>query len=122
MGRLYNVTKAQNEIFVQRVKDICDLLGISASWEIEFEFKKIDDEDINAEVYCDVQARRAVVTNSTIRNKKPTAKMMREDATHEALHILLAPLHELAEERFISSEKVINTEIHAVIQTLIKLI
>lgn len=98
-------TEEHFELFKTAVEEWCRRLHIDG-WHIYFAHDELDGN--YAQVATSATNRVATITLSTVWDDlyKPTLETIDETAKHEVVHILLAPLRELALNRFATEDQI----------------
>lgn len=105
----------------KRWKEVLEYAGKWASrlrlgeWRIKLNHDEID-QDISGgcaavmgSMTADIVLQRSVVQGDDV-------ELLRSTVIHELLHVVLCPLRELANKRFVSEEELYNAEERAVLQ------
>ena len=113
-------TKSDFELFRREALKWIQQLGLS-DWHVSFHHRSLG-ESTGANFQCDLEAKSAAISlNSDEQVPAAYPKTVQELAKHEVLHLLLAPLAEKAEYRFVRQEELHEAE-HGIVQKLMKLL
>ncbi len=96
-------------------------------WELHVDWSAQSCDQTYAECSANLTARTALITlwrewpDDKLEANQITEKNLKQTAKHEMIHVLLAPLAEVAASRYVSEDEY-NAGNHAVVMRLMKLI
>lgn len=114
-------TAKQFELFKQECTRLLKLFSMD-DWSVCFINPK--NKGFHGNVGYDIQARNATIMLSSDWTGDPigpTDQMILETARHEVIHLLLAPMGELLEKRYVTQEQVEEAE-HRILTKLMNLL
>jgi hypothetical protein len=116
---MLRLTKKHEKQFWGRVTDWIARFRV-IDWTIHKKTNDRDEGDSESLADCtsQVEFKTAIITLHREWPIKPTAKALDEIACHEVLHVVLAPLMALAEDRFVTQQQLDDAE-HEIIRVVL---